>query len=78
MKNKIYHTLALALILGSLVGMKALADDRKPVLAYNGYELKSEGNIVYQTKESKGPVTFHSGDLYRIADRINELREKIR
>lgn len=78
MKSKINYALALAVLLVPLIGTKALADSRPPVLAYNGFQLMSEGSIVYRTGQTEKTVRFCAEDLYRIADRINELREKIK
>ncbi len=78
MKNKINYALALAVLLVSMIGTKVLADSRPPLLAYNGFQLMSEGSIVYRFGRTEKTVRFCAEDLYRIADRINEVREKIR
>ncbi len=78
MKNKINYALAVAVLLVPMIGTKVLADNRPPVLAYNGFQLMSEGSIVYQAGQTGKTVRFCAEDLYRIADRINEVREKIK
>ncbi len=78
MKNKINYALALAVLLVPMLGTKVLADSRPPVLVYNSFQLMSEGNIVYRSGQTKKTVRFCAEDLYRIADRINEVREKIK
>ncbi len=78
MKNRINYALALAVLLVPMIGSKVLADSRPSVLAYNGFQLMSEGSIVYQTGQTGKTVRFCAEDLYRIADRINEVREEIK
>lgn len=78
MKNKINYALALAVLLVPVIGTKVLADNRPPVLAHNGFQLMSEGSIVYQAGQTGKTIKFCAEDLYRIADRINGLREKIK